>query len=480
MRFKADKIMIKFKNMISMCFLFVSVLTSSMTLAQMNTEDRFRLESIEIQGNERVTDGTVLAYLPVQVGDEISLATLDRFISILFATNLFSDVSISRDEKSVVISVRENPIINRITIEGNDVLTDENLLEELDIQPRRVYTRDIAMNSTKKLLDIYRLSGRFAAEVVPKVIRLENNRVDLIFEVDEGELIKIESIRFIGNEAFSDFALRQVISSRKRRWWAFLSGMDKYDPARLDYDVRLLRQFYLSRGYAEINVERVQGGLLQDRSGFAVTFSIMEGPRFKFGDISIESEIENLELQELLDVVSAEQNDWYDSRVIEEGLLNITNELGNLGYAFVNVVPETTISEDKKYINVLIRISTARKNFIERIDFVNNTRTLDSVIRREMEIIEGDPFNRLKIERSLRNIRGLGYFRDVDVETLPGSASNSGIMRIKVEEQPTGDFSVGVGYSSIEKGKVDPVSALNNLASALRKLETATAHLRKS
>ena len=446
--------MMKFKNVIGLCFLFVSMLSSSMTLAQMNTEDRFRLESIEIQGNERVTDGTVLAYLPAQVGDKITLATLDRFISTLFATNLFSDVSISRDENAVVITVRENPIINRITIEGNDVLTDEKLLEELDIQPRRVYTRDIAINSTKKLLDIYRLSGRFAAEVVPKVIRLENNRVDLIFEVDEGELIKIESIRFIGNEAFSDFARRQVISSRKRRWWAFMSGMDKYDPARLDYDVRLLRQFYLSRGYAEINVERVQGGLLQDRSGFAVTFSITEGPRFKFGDISIESEIENLDLQELLKVVSAEQDDWYDSRVIEEGLLNITNELGNLGYAFVNVVPETIISEDKKYVNVLIRIGTAQKNFVERIDFVNNTRTLDSVIRREMEIIEGDPFNRLKIERSLRNLRGLGYFRDVDVETLPGSAANSGIMRIKVEEQATGDFSLGVGYSSIEKGKV--------------------------
>ena len=442
------------KNVIGMCFLFVSLLTSSLTLAQTNTEKRFRLESIEIQGNERVTDGTVLAYLPAQVGDEITLATLDRFISTLFATSLFSDVSISRNENAVVIFVQENPIINRINIEGNDVLTDEKILEELDIQPRRVYTRDIAVNASKKLLDIYRLSGRFAAKVIPKVIRLENNRVDLIFEVDEGELIKIEAIRFIGNEAFSDFALRQVISSRKRRWWAFMSGADKYDPARLDYDVRLLRQFYLSRGYADINVERVQGGLLRDRSGFAVTFSIAEGPRFKFGDISIESELENLDLNDLRDVVTAERDEWYDSRVVEEGLLNITNELGNLGYAFVNVVPELKTSEDQKYVDVLIRIGAAQKNFVERIEVVNNTRTLDSVIRREMEIIEGDPFNRLKIERSLRNIRGLGYFRDVDVETLPGSSANSGIMRINVEEQPTGDFSVGLGYSSIEKGKV--------------------------
>ena len=446
--------MMKLKNVIGMYLLLVSVLTSSLTLAQTNTEERFRIASIEIQGNARVTDGTVLAYLPAQVGDEITLATLDRFISSLFATNLFSDVSISHKDNVVLISVQENPIINRINIEGNDILTDEKLLEELDIQPRRVYTRDIAINSSKKLLDIYRLSGRFAAKVIPKVIRLENNRVDLIFEVNEGELIKIESIRFIGNEAFSDFALRQVISSRKRRWWAFFSGTDKYDPARLDYDVRLLRQFYLARGYANIDVERVQGGLLRDRSGFAVTFSIVEGPRFKFGDISIESEIENLDLNKLRNLVTAKRGEWYDSRVVEEGLLNITNELGNLGYAFVNVVPEPKISEAQKHVNVLIRIGTAQKNFVERIEVVNNTRTLDSVIRREMEIIEGDPFNRLKIQRSLRNIRGLGYFRNVDVETLPGSSSNSSIMRVNVEEQATGDFSVGLGYSSIEKGQV--------------------------
>ena len=444
----------KLKNVIGVCILFVSVLASSLALAQTQTDDRFRVDSIEIEGNERVTDGTVLAYLPVEVGNEITLTTLDQAITALFATNLFSDVTIARNENRIVISVKENPIINRINIEGNDILTDERLLEELDIQPRRVYTRDIAIQASKKLLDIYRLSGRFAAEVVPKVIRLENNRVDLVFEVDEGELIKIESIRFIGNKNFSDIALRQVISSRKRRWWAFLSGADKYDPARLDYDVRLLRQFYLSRGYADINVDRVQGGLLRDRSGFAVTFAVDEGPRYKLGDISFASEIENLDLSVLRNAVPAKREEWYDSRAIEEGLLNITNELGNLGYAFVNVVPEPTTSEDQQYVNVLIRIGTAQKNYVERIEVVNNTRTLDSVIRREMEIVEGDPFNQLKIERSLRNIRGLGYFKNAGVEALPGSSANSSILRVDVEEQPTGDFSLGVGYSSIEKGTV--------------------------
>ena len=446
--------MLKLKNVIIVCGLFVGMLATSAAMAQTNSDARFRVDYIEIEGNERVTDGTVLAYLPVKIGDQIGLTSLDQAITALFATNLFSDVTIVRDENSILISVQENPIINRINIEGNDVLTDERLLDELDIQPRRVYTRDIAIQAGKKLLEIYRLSGRFAAEVVPKVIQLENNRVDLIFEINEGELIKIESIRFIGNKAFSDFALRQVISSRKRRWWAFMSGADKYDPARLDYDVRLLRQFYLSRGYADIDIERVQGGLLRDRSGFAVTFSINEGPRYKLGDISFTSEIENLDFSALRDAVPAERDEWYDSRAIEEGLLNITNELGNLGYAFVNIVPEINTSEGQVYVDVVIRIGSAQKNYIERIDVVNNTRTLDSVVRREMEIIEGDPFNQLKIERSLRNIRGLGYFSNVDVEALPGSSANSSILRVDVQEQPTGDFAVGLGYSSIEKGTI--------------------------
>ena len=446
--------MMKLNSVIICCVLIVSMLTAGPSLAQSSATEQFRVDAIEIEGNERVTDGTILAYLPVQVGDDITLTSLDQAIAALFGTKLFSDVSISRDGGTVLITIKENPIISRISIEGNDVLSDERLLEELDIQPRRVYTRDVAIEASKKLLNIYRLSGRFAAEVVPKVIRLENNRIDLIFEVNEGDLIKIESIRFIGNQAFSDYALRQVISSRERRWWAFLSGADKYDPGRLDFDVRLLRQFYLSRGYADISVERVQGGLLPDRTGFAVTFAINEGPRYKLRDISFTSEIENLDLVALRDEVPIAAEDWYDSRLVEEGLLNITNELGNLGYAFVNIVPEPSTSPDDGYVDILIRIGTAQKNYIERIEVVNNTRTLDSVIRRELEIVEGDSFNQLKIDRSLRKIRGLGYFRNVNVEALPGSSEENSILRVDVEEQPTGDFSVGVGYSSIDKGTV--------------------------
>ncbi len=437
------------KILFSTALLF-AVGLSSVSLAQ-SAGDRFTVDAILVEGNERVTDATILAYLPIKTGDEIDLQALDQAIGSLFATNLFENVSISRSGNQVIIEIVENPIISRINIEGNDVLTDERLLAELDVQPRRVYTAEVARTATQRLLEIYRLSGRFAASVVPKIIRQDNNRVDLVFEVDEGPLIKIQSIRFLGNSAFSDYALRQIISSRVERWWALFSSTDKYDPGRLDYDVRLLRQFYLSRGYADIDVVRAQGGLLSDRSGFAVTFSLKEGPRYRLKDISFTSEIESVDISRLRDLIQLEEGDWYDVRAIEEGLLNITNELGNFGYAFVNVTPEVFTDPETQTLNVQINIGAATKNFVERIEVINNSRTLDNVVRRELELVEGDAYNQLKIDRSLRKVRGLGFFRKVDVQTLPGSTDDQSIVQFDVEEQPTGDFSVGLGYSSIDK-----------------------------
>ena len=218
------------KKIIFLSSLLLSLGLSSIVMAQ-SAEERFKVEAILVEGNERVTSATILAYLPIKTGDEIDLQALDQAISSLFATKLFKNVSISRVDNQVIVEIEENPIINRINIEGNDVLTDERLMAELDIQPRRVYTAEVARAATQRLLEIYRLSGRFAASVVPKIIRQENNRVDLIFEVDEGPLIKIQSIRFLGNTAFSDYALRQIISSRTERWWAFLTANDKYDRA---------------------------------------------------------------------------------------------------------------------------------------------------------------------------------------------------------------------------------------------------------
>ena len=262
------------------------------------------------------------------------------------------------------------------------------------------------------------------------------------------------SISFIGNETFSDFALRQVISSRQVRWWAFLSSVDKYDESRLDYDARLLRQFYLGRGYANIQIKRAQGGLLADRSGFALTFEIDEGTRYKLRDVSFTSQITDIDVSKFRDDIPLEKGDWYNVKGLEQGLLNVTNSLGNLGYAFVDVRPQVTPDTDSNELDIEISIGEGRKNYIERIEVVNNSRTRDTVIRRELEVVEGDPYNQLKLDKSLRNIKNLGFFRTVDISTVRGSADDQTIAKINVEEQSTGDFSIGVGYSSLDKSTV--------------------------
>jgi outer membrane protein insertion porin family len=431
-------------------WIFSSHYNSIPAQAQTATE-QVRISDIKVTGNRRVAEGTVLSYLPVQVGDLVSQGALNQSLERLFATNLFTDLKLDLDGSVLLVTVVEKPIINRVSIEGNDVISDERLLEVVDVQPRRVYDRKLALGAAAKLLDVYRAGGRFGAVVEPKIIKLNDNRVDLVFEVDEGPLIKIETIVFSGNKNFSDAALRQAIVSRERRWWAFLTPNDKYDEGRLDYDVRLLRQFYLSRGYADINVSRARGGLLPDRSGFALTFLIDEGVRYKVNDIKISSQIENIDLEAIRDLMKFGDDQWYDVRQLEQGLLDVSNQLGVYGYAFVDVTPQIVTDPSTGLLDIEVSIGQARRNFVERIEFIDNTRTLDSVIRREFELVEGDAFNQLKLDRSVRNVRNLGYFSKVDVQNIQGSSVDQTITRVTVEEQSTGDFSIGVGYSSLDK-----------------------------
>ena len=419
-----------------------------------SSDELVRVESIAIAGNRRVAESTILSYLPVQVGDRVSQGSLSIALQRLFDTDLFKNIDIKLDGSRLQVTVLENPIINRVNIEGNDVLKDERLLEVLDVAPRRVYTRELALEGSQRLLEVYQASGRYAAVIEPQIIELSDNRVDLAFVVDEGPLIKINSISFIGNERFSDRVLKRNISSSEAKWWAIFSSSDKYDESRLDYDVRLLRQFYLSRGYADIDINRVRGGLLPDRTGFAVTFLLEEGKRYRVADIDIASEIENIDIEALKSSFLFGDDGWYDVRALEQGMLDVTNQLGALGYAFVNIDTEILTDPESETLAVQMRIGKAQKNFIERIEIVNNARTLDSVIRREFELVEGDAFNQIKLDRSIRNIRNLGFFSDVSVRNLAGSSAEQTITQISVDEQSTGELSIGVGYSSIDKSSV--------------------------
>ena len=413
-----------------------------------------QINDISIKGNQRVSEDTIRSYLSIDIGDKLSPDVLDKAIDRLFSTSLFSDVNISSENGLVKIIVKENPIINRVLVEGNDVLDTDILLAQLDIQPRRVYTKKVAIDGMQRLLEIYELSGRFGASIEPKIIELESNRVDLIFEIDEGPLIKITSIQFNGNERFSDRKLRQVIASREKRWWAFASSSDKYDENRLDYDIRLLRQFYQTRGYADIDIKRARGGLLPDRTGFAISFILEEGPIYSFNKIDVVSNIESVEGKTLLQEVTFKSGERYDIRRLEESLIDITNKLGDFGYAFVNVTPDITTDPEKAIIDIQFNIDTARKNYVERIEIIDNSRTADFVVRREMQLVEGDAYNQAKLQESLRNIRNLGFFSDVSVKTKPGSSADQSIIEIGVEEQSTGSLALGLGYSSIDKSSL--------------------------
>ena len=412
------------------------------------------ITEIKIEGAQRIDPATVLTYSTLSIGGAADRSTLNRAVGRLFATDLFEDVSINLDGSIVTITVLENPIINRISIEGNDVLTDERLLELLDVKPRRVYTEKVALDAKATLMEIYRQSGRYAAVIQPKIIQLPDRRVDLVFEIDEGPLIKISRIKFIGNEAYSDRALKNVIESREAKWYIFLGANDKYDARRLTLDAQKLRQFYLQNGYANVDVVRSTGELLADRSGFVLTFQIEEGQLYSVNSVQVSSEIEGVDTDSILATSTIETGEEYDVRALEETLSLMTNKLGEFGYAFVELTPDIVLDQEAASLDISISIGAAQKNYVEQINIRGNDRTLDRVIRRRFELVEGDSFNQLKLTRSERNVRNLGYFSDVSVDVVPGSAPEQSVVEMEVEETSTGSFQLGLGYSTFDKTSI--------------------------
>ena len=438
------------------------MLSSMMTLPARAQSDGVLINQIDVVGAQRIDPETILAYTPINVGDTVSSSDLNNVLSSLFSTNLFNDVNLEVNENKLIITVDENPIINRIAIEGNDVLSDERLLEFLNIKPRRVFTNKLALETKATLIEIYRQSGRYAATIEPKIIELPDKRVDLVFEVDEGPLVKIQKIKFIGNNEYSDRALRGVIQSRETKWYVLFTPDDKYDVGRLKLDAQKLRQFYLQNGFADIEVVQSQGELKADRSGFVLTFVIEEGGVYTVNDINITSEIDGVDIEELYAVNSLELGEEYDIRLLEDSLSNITNKLGELGFAFVDVVPDIKLNKESLTLDVDITIGAARRNYVEAINIKGNDRTLDSVVRRKFELVEGDSFNQLRLTRSERSIRNLGFFSDVSVKVLPGSSPEQSVVDVEVDETSTGSFQIGFGYSTFDQGSLSVGIRENN------------------
>lgn len=407
-----------------------------------------RIETILVEGNQRIEGATVTSYLAVAPGDAFDPDRIDQSLKRLYATGLFADVTIRREGNALVVSVVENPVINQLAFEGNRRVPNEALQAEVQLKPRQVYTRAKVQQDVQRILQIYRRSGRFNATVEPKVIQLPQNRVDLVFEIDEGGVTDIASIRFVGNKTFSDSRLREAIATKESAWWRFLTSDDTYDPDRLTYDRELLRRFYLSRGYADFRVVAATAELSPDRESFYITFTVHEGEKYKFGAIDVVSQIEAVDPNLLLSQVTTKQGETYDASAVEASIEAMTFELGNLGYAFVDIRPELNRDPENRTVGVTYVIEPAPRVYVERINISGNVRTLDRVVRREFRLAEGDAFNATRLNESRRRIRGLNFFNTVEITQERGSEPDKVIINVEVEEKSTGELSLGGGFST--------------------------------
>jgi len=406
------------------------------------------ITEIAVEGSQRVDPDTVISYMQLKVGDRYEREKLDESLKSLFSTGYFRDVKFRRDGSVLVVEVKENPVINRIAFEGNKRIKDDILEPELKLKPRLVYTLNKVQADAERIIEVYRRSGRFSVKVEPKLIELDQNRVDIVFEISEGELTKVHRIVFVGNKRFSDSQLRSVVSTKVSRWYRFLTSDDIYDPDRVSYDQDLLRQYYLANGYVDFQVISSVAELTPSRDGFIITFTVEEGDRYDIGSVKVVSKLPNVDGKLLQEEVTIEIGDHYSIDRVDETVDVLTDTIGNSGVAFYDVVPKVTRRVDEKLVDVVFNIGDGKRVYIDQIDISGNVRTLDSVIRREMRLAEGDAFNRAKIRESERRIRRLGFFESVKVDTVPTSIPDRVTLAVKVIEKSTGELSFGAGLSS--------------------------------
>jgi len=413
------------------------------------------VQRIVIQGNERIEQGTVMSYLPIQPGDTVDSARLDLALKTLARTDLFADVKIEILAGDLIVKVVENPIINQVVFEGNSSLKEDKLKDEVQIRPRGIFTRAKVQADVQRIIELYRRSGRISATVTPKVVELPQKRVDLVFEINEGPKSGVLGINFLGNSEFSDNDLRDVIVTKESHWYKFLTSNDNYDPDRIEYDREQLRKHYRNRGYFDFRVISSVAELAPDKNGFAVTYTLEEGPKYKFGKITVDTELKKLDGTLLAQILPIRTGQLYEDERIEQATDSLTFAAGAAGFAFVDVRPRYVPNRETNTVDVVFQVREGPRVYVDRIDIVGNTRTLDYVLRRELEVAEGDAYNRVLVDRSKNNIRRLGFFKEVEIEEVPGGAPDRTALRVKVEEQPTGELSFSAGYSSVDKLVLD-------------------------
>ncbi len=406
------------------------------------------IQSIQIVGNQRIENGTILSYMLVRPGDPFDPARIDRSLKTLYATGLFQDVDLTRQGDTLVVKLVENPLVNKVAFEGNKLESDDQLKDIVQLRARAVFTPEAAESDRQKILDAYAKKGRFATVVTPQIIRQNQNRVDVVFQISDGPSAFIAHIAFVGNHAFSEGRLDDVINTRQHTWWRFLSTADEYDPARINFDKELLRRFYLKNGYVDFELTDVTTELAPDRTAFFLTFSLHEGERYRVAKVTFNSQLRGVEGESLRKDLQFDEGDWYDGDAVGRTADAIEADIHARGYSFVRATPDVTRHPDQHTIDIVYNVVEGPRLFVERIDIVGNVRTKDKVIRRELRVAEGDAFDVDAVRRSRQRLEDLGYFSTVTMQPAPGSASDQTIITTTVAEKSTGSVTVGGGYAT--------------------------------
>ncbi len=435
------------KNSQKTALIFAAFLSFFLFLSKSFAEN----SEIIIQGNERVDTNTIISYLDLDGLKNKSQKALQASLKKLYESDLFLSAKISYQKENVLVEIKENPIISEVKFTGNKKVEDDNLQSEISLKKRSVFTKAKLQNDLKRISEIYLKSGRFLTKIEPKIIQKDQNRVELIFEIFEGPKAKIGDIYFVGNAAFSDEDLIEEMSTKQSKWWKFLSSADVYDADRIEFDKEKLRRFYGSKGYADFTTISSVAQISQAKDRFFITFLLEEGIKYNFGNINIINQIDKFDENILQKEILIKKGKVYNSELIEKTVDKMTEIMSEKSYAFAQVEPILKRDRDKKIINIDFVISETPRIYIEQIIIKGNTRTLDEVIRRELRFREGDAYNINKINRSKQRLQNLGFFDKVEFNTKRIGEGDKVNLEIEVKEKKTGELSLGIGYSTVNK-----------------------------
>ncbi|MFV2033645.1 MAG: outer membrane protein assembly factor BamA [Halocynthiibacter sp.] len=427
--------------------IFVMVSAVSMLVPQAAQAQQYRFTSVEIIGNQRIEDATILTYAGIARGQTLTAGELNEAYQRILDSGLFESVEVDPQGSRLVIRVQEFPTISRINIEGNRRIKDEDLLPILQSQPRRVFSPTIAEADAAEITEAYSQQGRLATTVDARIIRRSDNRVDLVFAVKEGRVSEIDRPSLVGNRAYSDRRLRRVLETKQAGLLRALIRSDTFIADRIEFDKQVLRDFYLSRGYIDIEVLSVNSELTRGRDAFFVTFNLREGQQFRFGELSTSSDLEEVDIDDFQDVIRVNSGDVYSPTLVENTIARLERLALRKSLNFIRVEPRVTRNDRDLTLDVEFIITRGPRVFVERIDIEGNTTTLDRVVRDQFRVVEGDPFNPRQIREAAERIRALGFFGRADVSSREGTTPQQVVVGVNVEEVPTGSLSFGASYS---------------------------------